>query len=90
MVKVSSKGQVVIPKEIREEMGIKEGTFVEFKRLGDKRLEPVVVNDPIEELEGILEGENLVAELELEHKREIIEEDEICITQARPFSFLNV
>lgn len=36
-VKMSSKGQVVIPKEIREKLGIKPGTILNV-RAGDKKL----------------------------------------------------
>ena len=76
IVKVSSKGQVVVPREIRERMGIKAGTFFEFRQVDDKRLEITVIKDPIEELEGVLAGTNALQELEEEHRKEI-EEDEI-------------
>ena len=32
---VTSKGQVTIPKEIRQEMGIRQGSRIEFSRVGD-------------------------------------------------------
>jgi len=76
IAKVSSKGQVVIPREIREQMGIKAGTFFEFRRIDDKRLEITVIKNPIEELEGILKGTNALQQLEEEHRKEI-EEDEV-------------
>jgi AbrB family looped-hinge helix DNA binding protein len=76
IVKVSSKGQVVVPREIRERMGIKAGTFFEFRQVDDKRLEITVIKDPIEELEGILAGTNALQELEEEHRKEI-EDDEL-------------
>lgn len=34
-MKVTSKGQVTIPQEIREDMGIYANTEVEFRRVGD-------------------------------------------------------
>lgn len=34
-MKVTSKGQVTIPMDIREEMGIYPNTEVEFRRVGD-------------------------------------------------------
>lgn len=76
IVKVSSKGQVVIPNEIREKMEIKVGTFLEFRQIDDKRLEVTVIKDMIKELEGIYKGSNLLQELEKEHREEI-EQDEL-------------
>ncbi|HSE83145.1 MAG TPA: AbrB/MazE/SpoVT family DNA-binding domain-containing protein [Thermodesulfobacteriota bacterium] len=76
IVKVSSKGQVVIPNEIREKMEIKAGTFLEFRQIDDKRLEVTVIQDMIKELEGIYKGSNLLQELEKEHREEI-EQDEL-------------
>ena len=76
IAKVSSKGQVVVPKEIREKMGIKTGTFFEFKQIDNKRLEITVIHDLIKELEGIYKGSGMLKELEREHKEEI-ERDEL-------------
>ena len=76
IAKVSSKGQVVVPKEIRKQMGIKSGAFLEFRQIDEKRLEVTVIKDLIKELEGILEGTNALQQLEEEHRKEI-EEDEI-------------
>lgn len=76
IAKVSSKGQVVVPKEIRKKMGIEAGVFFEFKQIDDKRLEVTVIKDLIKELEGILEGTNALKQLEEDHRKEI-EEDEL-------------
>jgi AbrB family looped-hinge helix DNA binding protein len=32
---VSGKGQVTIPKELRQELGIRQGSRIEFTRVGD-------------------------------------------------------
>lgn len=83
--KVSSKGQVVIPKEIREKMGIKSGAFLEFKQIDGKRLEVTVIKDMVEELTGIFKGSGMLRELEKEHREEI-ERDEIysrCLRSGR-------
>ena len=32
---VTSKGQVTIPKEIRRQLGIRQGSRIEFRRVGD-------------------------------------------------------
>ena len=53
-VTVSPKYQVVIPKEIREKMGIKPGQEVQFMIYqGSIVLVPLV---PIEELRGFMKG----------------------------------
>ena len=57
IVKTSSKGQVVIPAEVREKIGLKPGDRV-LVRLGDDNtvtIEPVP-DDPIKALRGILKG----------------------------------
>lgn len=71
IAKVSSKGQVVIPKEIREQMKIKAGAFFEFKQIAKNRIEITVIRDPIKELEGIFKGSGMLQELEKEHREEI-------------------
>jgi AbrB family looped-hinge helix DNA binding protein len=76
IVKVSSKGQVIIPKSIRKRMQIKKGSLVEFKEIGENHLEMYVIRDPVDELEGILAGEGLTRILEKEHREEI-KRDEI-------------
>ena len=35
ITKVSSKGQVVIPREIREQLGLKEGDSLQIEKVGD-------------------------------------------------------
>ncbi|MGH7801458.1 MAG: AbrB/MazE/SpoVT family DNA-binding domain-containing protein [Thermodesulfobacteriota bacterium] len=76
IAKISSKGQVVVPKEIRKQMGIKSGALLEFRQIDDKRLEVTVIKDLIKELEGIYEGSGMLKELEREHREEI-ERDEL-------------
>jgi AbrB family looped-hinge helix DNA binding protein len=51
---VSSKYQVVIPREIREQFGIKPGQKVVF--IPHKKSLRVVIVPPIEEAYGFLEG----------------------------------
>ncbi|MFQ5684377.1 MAG: AbrB/MazE/SpoVT family DNA-binding domain-containing protein [Candidatus Binatia bacterium] len=57
IVKTSSKGQVVIPAEIREKIGLKPGDKVLVTLADDKRvsIEPVP-DDPIKALRGFLKG----------------------------------
>lgn len=55
-VTVSSKFQVVIPKEIREEIGLKVGTVMQVITYGT-RIEFVPIQ-PIKNLKGIFKGLN--------------------------------
>ena len=55
-VTVSSKFQVVIPKEIREDIGVKAGTKMEVITYGN-RIELVPIQ-PIKDLKGRFKGIN--------------------------------
>jgi antitoxin PrlF len=77
--KVGPKGQVVIPKRIRDRVGIGPGDQVSFnEEQGAVRIRKVIT-DPAERrailarLQGSLKGGklDLVAELEAEHRREV-------------------
>ncbi|HZV74305.1 MAG TPA: AbrB/MazE/SpoVT family DNA-binding domain-containing protein [Conexibacter sp.] len=77
--KVGAKGQVVLPKELRDDLGIRPGDEVVF----DKGEHEIVVrkarsrSEIVNELRGALRDArlDLVAELEAEHRREV-EDDE--------------
>ena len=56
VVKTSSKGQVVIPIEIREKLGIKPGQMVNLKLEGEKAVITPLPEDPIKALRGSLKG----------------------------------
>ncbi len=54
---VSTKGQVVIPKTMRQAMGLEPRVKVMIRPfLADRKIELSLVGDPIEELVGILKG----------------------------------
>ena len=53
-VTISSKYQVVIPREIREQFDLKPGQKIVF--LPHKRTLRVIIVPPIEEAEGFLKG----------------------------------
>ena len=58
MAKVDSKGRVVLPKEVREDLGITPGTEVEVREEGGK-----VVVEPEDDPEEVLDRmDRLVAE----------------------------
>lgn len=68
--RVGAKGQVVIPKDLRDRLGISPGDEVEFvldERAGAVRLARVRDHPT---LRGSLAGLGLVAELEANHRSE--------------------
>lgn len=71
MLRLSSKGQVVLPKKIRESMRLKSGDRF-LARIVDGKiiLEPVQV-DLIDRLYGKFAGHDLLKDLENEHRWEI-------------------
>lgn len=52
--KVTSKGQITIPKKIREKLGLKPGDKVNFVVDSDGNIKIQPQNIPIEKLRGIL------------------------------------
>ncbi len=71
IVKTSTKGQIVIPKEIREKLGITPGKKV-LLRIVDKHAEITPLpEDSIKAMRGILKGgRSLAKELMAERKRD--------------------
>ena len=74
LVTVSSKGQLVIPSFIRDEMGIQPGTRVAIRREGDDLiLSPLTIERGrrlIAELCGMTSGRNSLAEELIAERRE--------------------
>jgi len=73
--KVGPKGQVVLPKRIRDQLGIRPGDAVTVDELdGEVRIRKAVT---AKDLWGMLADVevSLTAELEAEHRREIEQED---------------
>ena len=74
--KVSTKGWVVIPKELREKHGLKAGSRVRFVDYGDLLTLVPLPDDPVEALHGMLEDvPSLTADLVAERARERMRED---------------
>ena len=71
IVKLSSKGQMVLPKEIREAMGIGAGTVLKVIRKDKKILLEPMAASMIDRLYGKFKGEDFLKDLEAEHHREI-------------------
>jgi len=79
IVKTHAKGQIIIPKEIRDRLGIKPGKRVSIKVVGDHAEIKPLPDDPIEFLTGIFKDypKSLATELLDERKgdNEIDEKD---------------
>jgi len=71
IVKTSSKGQIVIPKEIRKKLGITPGKKVLFRIVGKHAEITPLPEDSIKAMRGILKGgRSLAKELLAERKRD--------------------
>jgi AbrB family looped-hinge helix DNA binding protein len=76
IVKTSSKGQIVIPKEIRDKLGIGPGKKV-LLRLVDQHAEIVPLPDePVKALRGMLKSDTSLATELLEERRKDDDIDE--------------
>lgn len=68
---VSSKGQVVIPADLRQELGIESGTRVAIQREENHLVLQPITEEYIRGLRGCLKGEDsLVEAREREHRLE--------------------
>lgn len=83
--KVSKKGWIVIPKEIRERYGIKPGDEVVVLDYGRGITILPALKDPIRESYGMLKGGKSMKEF-LEEKRAELEEEERDLPPPRPRS----
>jgi AbrB family looped-hinge helix DNA binding protein len=73
--KISSKGQVVVPKEVRTKLKIKPGTSFHIRLEKDNIILTPMKKRPIDILYGKFAGEKILAELENEHAEEIESEN---------------
>lgn len=73
--KISSKGQVVVPKEVRARLKIKPGTFFHVQVEDNTIILTPMKKRPIDRLYGRFAGEKILDELEREHAGEIENED---------------
>jgi len=77
--RISTKGQIVIPKEIREKYGFRKGVEVIIKPLDETRL--IIKRAPrLSELFGFL-GEAKATEMLLEERKKEIEIEEERISE---------
>ena len=68
---VTSKGQLVIPAELRRKHGISSGTRVRFEDIQGGIVVRPVSNDAISRLRGILKGLDLPPDVERDPDREL-------------------
>lgn len=72
---VSSKGQIIIPAEVRKKKGIKQGDRFEVKMLENQLLLVPVEKKSLAGLYGLFKGEGLTRSLQEEHERELAKEN---------------
>lgn len=83
--RVSTKGWVVIPKDLREKHGLREGSRVQVMDYGHVLALVPLADDPAEALYGMLEGgPSLTADLLGEHQQELAREEGRCGAEPRP------
>ena len=76
-VTVSTKGWVVIPKDLREKYRLKKGTRVQVVDYGNVLALVPLPDDPVEALHGMLEGgPSLTADLLAERAQERVREED--------------
>ena len=62
--RVGERGQITIPKRLRDRLGIRAGQFVEFEeRDGRLVVRKVIPRDPVDAVYGILPGDRSSDEL---------------------------
>lgn len=71
LLRLSSKGQLVIPKTIRESLRLKNGDQFQVRIVDGKIVLDPVAKGLVEKLHGKYAGYNMLKTLEEEHKREI-------------------
>ncbi|MFZ2447076.1 MAG: AbrB/MazE/SpoVT family DNA-binding domain-containing protein [Syntrophobacteraceae bacterium] len=76
IVKTSSKGQIVIPKQIREKLGIGPGKKVLLRLVGNHAEIVPLPDEPVKAMRGMLRSDTSLAEELLGERRKDSEIDE--------------
>ena len=79
VVTISSKGQLVIPKKIRQELDLQSGAKVNVELVGNEIIlrpvmEETALNTLIQELRELAQGADLLADLEADRQWELEKE----------------
>ena len=64
--KITSKGQITLPSELRRELGVKPGDRVDFTRNKDGKLEMTARTGSIMDIRGIIKTDIVLSDKELE------------------------
>jgi AbrB family looped-hinge helix DNA binding protein len=72
LVRLSTKGQLIIPGEIRKALGLEAGTYFDVRLENDEIiLAPVAHISPLDRLYGKYPQADLLSELETDHREEL-------------------
>jgi AbrB family looped-hinge helix DNA binding protein len=72
IVRLSSKGQILVPKHLREKFGLNPGSKVRLTEEAGRLVLTPVTNDPIAAATGFLQGAfSLTADLCREHRKQL-------------------
>ncbi|MBI5526465.1 MAG: AbrB/MazE/SpoVT family DNA-binding domain-containing protein [Deltaproteobacteria bacterium] len=74
-VRLSSKGQMVLPRDIRKAIGASTGAVFRISRRGKKIVLEPLATSIIDRLYGKFAGEDMLSDLEAEHKKEARDEN---------------
>ncbi len=71
LVTLSSKGQLVLPKSVREALHLSAGSRLNVEVAGKKIVLEPVSTSPLDALDGMFAGVDFLSELEAEHREEL-------------------
>lgn len=75
LVRLSTKGQLVIPNEIRKVLGLETGTYFDVRLENDEIIfTPIDHTQPLDRLYGKYAQVDLLAELEADHLTEMAQD----------------
>jgi len=74
LAKLSSKGQLVIPKAIRQALGLRAGTQFHIRLSEGKIILEPIARSPVDALYGKYADTDFLTDLEAEHQQEIRDE----------------
>jgi antitoxin PrlF len=69
---VTSKGQITLPLEVRESLGLRAGSRVSFVRSADGAFELIPATGTVRDLRGILSSAGAVAAVTLEQMEDAV------------------
>jgi AbrB family looped-hinge helix DNA binding protein len=74
LVRLSTKGQLVIPKPVREKLGLEPGAQFQLEVEEDRIVLEPLIPSAVDRLYAKYAGADLLADLEAEHRRELADE----------------